>query len=86
VIRLQQYSHKLTQGLKVSFRGPVRGKFSVNIKMNDFVRNTLQSKFHAYFSSCYQVQAYADSHIPICGAALLLQVSLVPKRPKCVVH
>ena len=37
----------LMPGLKVSFWGSVRGKFSVNIKMNDFDRNILQSKFYA---------------------------------------
>jgi len=42
--------HKLTQGLKDSFWGSVRGKFSVNDKMNDFVWNILQSKFYA---CCY---------------------------------
>ena len=43
-----QDRHKSTQGWKVSFWGLVRGKFSVNNKMNDFVGNILQNKFYAY--------------------------------------
>ena len=42
--------HKSTQGWKVSFWGSVRGKYSVNNKMNECVENILQNKFYAY---CY---------------------------------
>jgi len=45
--------HKVTQGLKVSFLGSVREKFSVNIKMNDFVRNICWASFMQAVTSCY---------------------------------
>ena len=50
VVRVWEDSHKSAQGWKVSFWGSIRGKFSVNNAMNDFVRNILQYKFYAY---CY---------------------------------
>ena len=52
MFRLRQDRHKLSQGLKVSFWGLARGKFSVNIEMNDFVGSILQSKFFCK-SCCY---------------------------------
>jgi len=48
----------------------LRGKFGVNIKMNDFVGNILQNKFYA---CCYILLSDARPKrqcTPICGAAL----------------
>ena len=60
---VRQDSHKSTQGWKVSFWGSVRGKFSLNIKMNDFVGNILQNPFCA---CCYILlsgkRPKADTH------------------------
>ena len=57
------HCHKLTQGLKVSFWGSVREKFSVNNKMND-VRNICWASFMPAVTSFYQVHAQnADTHI-----------------------
>jgi len=80
MFHLWQDSHKSTQGWKVSFWRSDRGKFSVNIKMNDFVGNVLQNKFYV---CCYILPSGTrpkiDAHIPTCGAAMLLLVQLVPK-------
>jgi len=45
----------------------VRGKFSVNNKMNDFVRNILQNMFSAY---CYVLLSGTRRCTLICGAIL----------------
>ena len=50
VFRLWQDCHKLTQDLKVSFWGPVGGKFGVDIKINNFVGSILKRKV---YTSCY---------------------------------
>jgi len=50
-VLLKQDSNKLTQCLNVTLWGSVRpGKLSVNVEINDFVRNILRSKFHLW---CY---------------------------------
>jgi len=50
--------------------------------MNDFVGNIMQNKFYAccYDTSYYQVEGTRPKRrcTPICGAALLLLVPLVP--------
>jgi len=52
----------------------IRGKFSVNIKMNEFVGDILQSKFYA--CCCILLSGTRPERrctpTPICGAALLL--------------
>jgi len=51
----------------------VREEFSVNIEMNHFVRNICWASCMPSVISCYQVHAKnADTHIPICGAPLLI--------------
>jgi len=69
--RLWQDSHKSTQVWKVSLWGSVRGKFSVNIKMNDFVGNILQNKFYAccghILLSSTRLKSWCTTH---CGAAI----------------
>jgi len=47
--------------------------------MNDFVGDILQNKFYAY---CYILLSGTRRCTPICGAAMLLMVQLVPK-PRC---
>jgi len=50
----------------------IRGKFSVNIKMNEFAGDILQSKFYA---CCYILLSGTRPKsrcTPICGAALQL--------------
>jgi len=73
VFRLWWDSYKSTQGWKVSFWGSVRGKFSVNNKMNDLVGNLLQNTF---YSCCYILLSRTHPKrrcTPICGAAILLR-------------
>jgi len=52
----------------------IRGKFSVNIQMNEFVGDILQSKFYA--CCCILLSGTRPERrctpTPICGAALLL--------------
>jgi len=69
VFRIWQDSHKSRLGWKVSFWGSVRGKFNVNIKMNDFPGNILQNKFYAY---CYILLSCTRRCTLICGATMLL--------------
>jgi len=59
-----------------------RGKFSVNIKMNEFVGDILQSTFYACCCILLSGTRPKRPCTPICGAALLLFVPLVPK-PRC---
>jgi len=70
MFRVWQDSHKSTQGWKVSFWGSVRGKFSADNKLNDFVGYILQNKFYAY---CYILLSRTRRCTPICGAAMLLR-------------
>jgi len=77
-----------TQGWKVSFWGSVRGKFSVNNKMNDFVRNILQNRFYA---CCYILLSGTRPKRrcrPICGAAMLLRCNWCRNLAavNCILH
>jgi len=61
VFRVWEDSHKSTQGWKVCFWGSIRGKFSVNNKMNDFLGIfVFNITFTSAFTSCYQVHADAQ--------------------------
>jgi len=70
VFRVWQDSYKSTQGWKARFWGSVRGKFSVNNKINDFVANILQNKVYAYG---YILLSRTRQCTPICGAGMLLR-------------
>ena len=70
MFRVWQDSHKSSQGWKVSFWESLRGKSSVNNKMNDFVGNILQNKFYA---CCCILLSGTRRCTPICGAAVLLR-------------
>jgi len=89
MFRLWQDSHKSTQGWKVSFWRPVRGKFSVNIKMNNFVENILQNSFTPAVMFCYQIHApKTDTYIH--AAALLCHFRCHwcrnPSEVNCILH
>ena len=50
--------------VKAAFENQSGGKFSVNIKMNDFVGNILQIRFTPAVTSCYPVHALnSDGHL-----------------------
>jgi len=69
-VSLMARQSQSTQDWKDSYWGSLRGKFGVNIKMNDFVGNILQYKFYA---CCYILQSGTRPKRrcrPICGAAL----------------
>jgi len=81
-VSLWEEIDKSTQGWKVSFWGSVRGKYSVNNKMNDLVGNILRNMFYA---CCYILLSGTRPKrrcTPICGAAMLLKVQLV-RKPCC---
>jgi len=50
----------------------IRGTLSVNIKMNEFVGDILQSKFYACCCILLSGTRPKLQRTPICGAALLL--------------
>jgi len=75
VFRSWQDIDKSKQGWKVSLWGSVRGKYSVNNKMNDLVGNILRNMFYA---CCYILLSGTRPKrrcTPICGAAMLLRCS-----------
>jgi len=55
--------------------------------MNDFVGNIPQNKFYACcFILLSRTRPETEAHIPICNAAMLLYVPLVPKPRCCWLH
>jgi len=85
MFRVWQDSHKSTQGWKVSLWESIRGKFSVNNKINDFVANILQTKFYA---CCYILLSRTRRCTLICGAAVLLRCNWCRNLAavNCILH
>jgi len=70
---------------KSTFEDQPEENFSVNNKMNDFLRNILQKKFYAY---CYILLSGTPRCTPICGAAMLLRCNWCQNLAAvgCILH